>query len=72
MCVTRTSFDWGIKAPFDPKHVVYVWFDALLNYMTAVGYKSDEEMFKKYWPADIHLVGDIVFLERDIRFYGWI
>ena len=51
LCVTRTSFDWGIKAPFDPRHVVYVWFDALLNYMTAIGYKADEEMFNKYWPA---------------------
>ena len=57
LCVTRTSFDWGIKAPFDPKHVVYVWFDALLNYMTAVGFKSDEEQFHKFWPADLHLVG---------------
>ena len=67
LCVTRTSFDWGIKAPFDPKHVVYVWFDALLNYMTAVGYKSDEEMFKKYWPADIHLVGKEI-----VRFHSII
>lgn len=57
LCVTRTSFDWGIKVPFDPKHVVYVWFDALLNYFTAIGYESDPEKFNKYWPANLHLVG---------------
>ncbi len=57
LCVTRTSFDWGIQVPFDKKHVVYVWFDALLNYLTAIGYMSDEAKFKKYWPADLHLVG---------------
>ena len=67
LCVTRTSFDWGIKAPFDPRHVVYVWFDALLNYMTAIGYKADEEMFNKYWPADIHLVGKEI-----VRFHSII
>lgn len=50
-------FDWGIKVPFDPKHVVYVWFDALLNYLTAIKYGTDDKMFHKYWPADIHLVG---------------
>ena len=58
LCVSRTSFDWGIKVPFDPKHVVYVWIDALLCYMTALGYGTeDDEKFKKYWPADVHLVG---------------
>ncbi len=58
LCVSRTSFDWGIKVPNDPKHVVYVWIDALTNYITALGYTSEnEELFKKYWPADVHLVG---------------
>ncbi len=58
LCVSRTSFDWGIKVPFDPKHVVYVWLDALTNYISALGYGTDDdEKFKKYWPADVHLVG---------------
>ncbi len=58
LCVSRTSFDWGIQVPFDPKHVVYVWIDALSCYITALGYGSeDDENFKKYWPADVHLVG---------------
>lgn len=57
LCVSRTSFDWGIKVPWDPKHVVYVWFDALANYLTAAGYIDDPEKFKKFWPADLHLVG---------------
>ncbi|MBC3537203.1 methionine--tRNA ligase [Megasphaera hominis] len=57
LCVSRTSFDWGIPVPWDPKHVVYVWFDALANYATAAGYLDDPEKFKKYWPADLHLVG---------------
>ena len=57
LCITRTTFDWGIKVPFDDKHVVYVWFDALLNYFTGVGYGADEEKFKKFWPASLHLVG---------------
>lgn len=58
LCVSRTSFDWGIKVPFDDKHVVYVWLDALCNYITALGYTSDDEgNFQKYWPADVHLVG---------------
>jgi methionyl-tRNA synthetase len=57
-CVSRTSFSWGIPVDFDPKHVVYVWIDALTNYITALGYGSDNEAdFKKYWPADVHLVG---------------
>lgn len=58
LCVTRTSFDWGIKVLNDPKHVIYVWLDALTNYITALGYGSEnEELFNKYWPADVHVVG---------------
>ena len=58
LCVTRTSFSWGIKVLSDPKHVIYVWLDALTNYLTALGYlSSDDSLFKKYWPADVHLVG---------------
>lgn len=62
LCVSRTTFDWGIKVPFEEKHVVYVWVDALTNYISALGYgTSDDTLFKKFWPADIHLVGkDIV------------
>ncbi|KGR89177.1 methionyl-tRNA synthetase [Ureibacillus massiliensis 4400831 = CIP 108448 = CCUG 49529] len=62
LSVSRTSFDWGIKVPGDPRHVIYVWVDALSNYITALGYGSDnEELFNKYWPADVHVVGkDIV------------
>ncbi|HBT49242.1 MAG TPA: methionine--tRNA ligase, partial [Caldanaerobacter subterraneus] len=56
--VSRSTFDWGIKVPFDPKHVIYVWIDALSNYITALGYMTEnDEKFKKYWPADVHLVG---------------
>lgn len=57
LCISRTSFNWGIPVPMDEKHVIYVWFDALSNYLTAAGYLSDEEKFKKFWPADLHLVG---------------
>ncbi len=59
LCVSRTSFTWGIQVDFDPKHVVYVWLDALANYITALGYDVDEpsEKFKKYWPADVHIIG---------------
>lgn len=58
LAVTRTSFNWGVKVPNDPKHVVYVWIDALSNYITALGYGSDnDELFKKFWPADVHMVG---------------
>jgi methionyl-tRNA synthetase len=57
-CVSRTSFSWGVPVDFDPKHVVYVWIDALTNYITALGYGSDDDSdFKKYWPADVHFVG---------------
>ncbi|MBD5091569.1 MAG: methionine--tRNA ligase [Lactobacillus sp.] len=58
LAVTRTSFSWGVKVPSDSKHVVYVWIDALSNYITALGYGSDDDsLFKKYWPADVHMVG---------------
>lgn len=62
LCVSRTTFDWGIKVPFDSKHVVYVWIDALTNYISALGYGSEDDgLYQKYWPADVHLVGkDIV------------
>lgn len=64
LCVSRTSFSWGIPVDFDPKHVVYVWIDALTNYITGLGYDCDgnhNELYKKYWPADLHLIGkDIV------------
>ena len=64
LCVSRTSFKWGIPVDFDPKHVVYVWLDALTNYITGIGYECDgesSEMFKKNWPADLHLIGkDII------------
>ena len=57
LCITRTTFDWGIPVPFDKKHVVYVWFDALLNYLTGIRYGTDQEFFHKFWPASLHLVG---------------
>ena len=64
LCVSRTSFTWGIPVSFDPKHVTYVWLDALTNYITGLGYDCDGnngELFKKYWPADLHLIGkDII------------
>ncbi len=64
LCVSRTSFSWGIPVDFDPKHVVYVWIDALTNYITGLGYDCDgnhDELYKKYWPADLHLIGkDII------------
>lgn len=66
LCVTRTSFDWGIKVKDDEKHVIYVWLDALTNYITALGYMSDDDTkFKKYWPADLQIVGKDI-----IRFHG--
>ena len=57
LCVTRSSFTWGIPVDFDPKHVVYVWVDALSNYITSLGYPEEDTLMKKYWPADLHLVG---------------
>lgn len=60
LCVSRTSFKWGVPVDFDPKHVIYVWIDALVNYITGIGYDADgnsTEQFDKYWPADLHLIG---------------
>ncbi len=59
LCISRTSFDWGVKVPFDPKHVIYVWLDALTNYITFLGYDPDNpsDEFKKFWPADVHIIG---------------
>lgn len=59
LCVSRTSFKWGVPVDFDPKHVIYVWIDALTNYITGLGYDPDgsSENFKKYWPADVHIIG---------------
>lgn len=59
LCVSRTSFDWGIPVTFDEKHVIYVWIDALTNYINALGYTPEEkgELYKKYWPADVHIIG---------------
>ncbi|MDD7765411.1 MAG: methionine--tRNA ligase [Peptoniphilaceae bacterium] len=57
LSVTRSSFDWGVKVPFDEKHVVYVWIDALSCYLTGIGYGVDDEKFNKFWPCDVHLVG---------------
>ncbi|MCI7332027.1 MAG: methionine--tRNA ligase [Selenomonadaceae bacterium] len=67
LCISRTSFDWGIPVPGDPKHVIYVWFDALTNYLTPIGFLDDPERFKKYWPADLHLVGKEI-----VRFHSII
>ena len=62
LCVSRTTFDWGIQVPFDPKHVIYVWFDALINYISALGYgTADDSLYQTFWPAQIHVVGkDII------------
>lgn len=68
LSVSRTSFDWGIKVPFDNKHVIYVWVDALSNYITDLGYMSDDDsLFKKYWPADVHLMAKEI-----VRFHSII
>ncbi len=66
LCVSRTTFDWGIPVPFDRKHVIYVWFDALINYISALK-KGDGHLYEKYWPADVHLVGKDI-----IRFHSII
>ena len=68
LAVSRTSFDWGIPVPNDPKHVIYVWIDALSNYITALGYGSDDEtLFNRYWPADVHFIGkEIVSFPYDL------
>ena len=66
LCITRTSFDWGIKVKKDPKHVIYVWLDALTNYITSLGYMTDDDtLMKKFWPADLQIVGKDI-----IRFHG--
>ncbi|MEB8069003.1 methionine--tRNA ligase [Mammaliicoccus fleurettii] len=68
LAISRTTFDWGIKVPSNPKHVVYVWIDALVNYISALGYLSDDdELFKKYWPADVHLMAKEI-----VRFHSII
>ncbi len=67
LCVSRTTFSWGVPVPFNKKHVVYVWFDALINYLTGIGYLEDEEQFNKYWPADVHLMAKDI-----IRFHAII
>jgi len=67
LCISRSTFDWGIQVPIDPKHVIYVWLDALTNYITALGYPDDPELYEKYWPADVHLVGKEI-----VRFHSII
>jgi methionyl-tRNA synthetase len=67
LCVSRTTFSWGVPVPFNKKHVVYVWFDALINYLSAIGYGSDEDKFNRYWPADVHLMAKDI-----IRFHAVI
>lgn len=57
LCISRTSFDWGIPVPIGDNHIIYVWLDALANYITALGYPDDRDLYDKYWPADVHLVG---------------
>ncbi|MGQ0670130.1 MAG: methionine--tRNA ligase [Actinomycetota bacterium] len=64
--ISRTSFDWGIPLPWDPKHVCYVWFDALTNYITAAGYGDDNERFARVWPVDIHLIGKDILRQHAI------
>jgi methionyl-tRNA synthetase len=64
--ISRTNFDWGIPLPWDPKHVCYVWFDALTNYITAAGYGSDEERFASVWPANIHMIGKDILRQHAI------
>ena len=67
LSMSRVSFEWGIPVPWDQKHVIYVWIDALQNYITAVGYGNDENRFKRYWPADVHLIGkDILWFHTVI------
>ena len=67
LSISRISFDWGIPVPWDPKHVIYVWVDALQNYITAIGYGADEARFDKVWPADIHIIGkDILWFHAVI------
>ncbi len=67
LCISRSSFSWGIPVPIDEKHVIYVWLDALSNYITALGYPDEPEKYDKYWPADVHLVGKEI-----VRFHSII
>ncbi|MDD5923060.1 MAG: methionine--tRNA ligase [Eubacteriales bacterium] len=67
LCISRSSFDWGIPVPGDPNSVIYVWLDALTNYITALGYPDDMELFNRYWPCDVHLVGKEI-----VRFHSII
>lgn len=67
LCISRTSFDWGIPVPIDENHVIYVWLDALTNYITALGYPEDDELYNKYWPVNVHLVGKEI-----VRFHSII
>ena len=67
LCISRSSFDWGVPVPIDDKHVIYVWLDALSNYITALGFDDDPELYNKYWPADVHLVGKEI-----VRFHSVI
>lgn len=68
LCVSRTSVKWGVPVEFDPKHTIYVWIDALSNYITALGYASDDDsLFKKFWPADVHIIGKEI-----VRFHAII
>lgn len=67
LCISRSTFDWGVKVPIDEKHVIYVWLDALANYITALGYPDEPELYNKYWPANVHLVGKEI-----VRFHSII
>ncbi len=67
LCISRSTFDWGIPVPLDEKHVIYVWLDALSNYITALGYPDEPELYEKYWPANVHLVGKEI-----VRFHSII
>ena len=67
LCISRSTFDWGIPVPMDEKHVIYVWLDALTNYITALGYPDEPELYEKYWPANVHLVGKEI-----VRFHSII
>lgn len=67
LCISRSTFDWGIPVPIDDKHVIYVWLDALTNYITALGYPDEPELYEKYWPVNVHLVGKEI-----VRFHSII
>lgn len=67
LCISRSTFDWGIPVPIDEKHVIYVWLDALTNYITALGYPDEPELYQKYWPVNVHLVGKEI-----VRFHSII